>query len=195
MIGLSGPLSSGAVAQETIRNLLEDLEASPASPEALPKEEGQGTAPQKTRQFDLKDIPDEVLEEAETFMNYCRNTSHMMEHYDCRCLAVSYLDKRMELGPEADRSVIIFSISRECPDAAGAAGMHFQRCMRTPSLMPEGINLEEFCTCMANTYADLYGRYKTGPGSNAFVNIQSQAMTMCRNPELARRLYPFLPPR
>lgn len=139
-------------------------------------------------------LPDEYLDETEDFYKHCSTTSEMKNYYNCECLAVKFLDQRVARGPNPSRESITLSIQRECADASQAAGYYYQNCMNQSVLMPPEIPAEEYCTCFANTYAKLYERYSPGPSSKAFVQLQTQAYVTCRDPELAKRLYPYVPP-
>lgn len=170
-------LSSFAQAQETLDDLVEAID-NPEGELIEPEENILETPPSFEEQ--LKDIPDEYLAEAENFKNQCREMAHMRQHYDCRCLAVKYLDKRIEVGPDVKGGIIAFEIAGECQDATEAAGIQYQRCMSSPTLMPQNVDLEAYCTCLGNTYARLYERYAKRPSSKVYVNIQAQAINMCR---------------
>ncbi len=137
------------------------------------------------------DIPDEFIVEARQFYDMCSTTANMFQYYDCKCLATKFLDKRIEMGPVPRTDSITIAIERECPDASEAAGYEYGQCLGKASLLSHGnIPIEDYCTCFANTYARLYENMSAGPSSTTFINLQAQAHTMCRDPKLAKQLYP-----
>ncbi len=182
LIAFSGIQSAGA--QSIAKELLEDTPRK----ETPPPQTQTPPAPKN----DLDDVPDEYIEEAINYNKYCHSTS-LSRHQNCECLAARYLDKRIEIGPEADRSSIMLAIEGKCPDATEAAGHHYNRCISNATIMPPKIPIEEFCECFANTYAKLFERYELKPNSRTFVSLQTQAMVTCRNPEMAKKLYPYQP--
>lgn len=163
-------LSSPALAQEIPSA---NPEASKARPEA----------------YDLKNVPDEYIEEALNFYDHCEATPKLNQHHDCQCLSAVYLDKRIEYGPDVGQTSIIMDIEEKCPDATNAAGMRYQECLNNQMLTSKTMPIEEYCTCYANEYARTYERYAPEPNSQTFIAIETQAMITCQNPELGRRLY------
>ncbi len=139
--------------------------------------------------YDLKNVPDEYIEEALTFADYCEGRESMRQHYNCQCLSTKYLDKRIEGGDRIGRSSIMLAIEEKCADATEAAGVRYQECLGNATLMGVNGDPEEFCQCYANEYAKIYERLSPEPGSTMFVAIQSRAMMHCQNPELAKRFY------
>lgn len=139
-----------------------------------------------------ENVPDEYLAEADAFHAECATTAKMNHYYDCECLTVKYLDERIKRGKTAADSSIMQAIQEQCADATEAAGYLYNQCLGDP-MIPAEIPAEEFCTCYANTYATLYERYGAEPNSQTFVEVQTEAMVTCRNPNLAKRLYPYHP--
>ncbi len=182
LIAFSGIQSAGA--QSIAKELLEDTPRK----ETPPPQTQTPPAPKN----DLDDVPDEYIEEAISYNEYCHSTS-ISRHQNCECLAARYLDKRIEMGPEVDESSIMLAIEGKCPDATEAAGHHYNQCIANGPIMPGEIPLEEFCECFANTYAKLFELYKLKPNSRTFVHVQTQAMVTCRDPQLAKKLYPYQP--
>ena len=140
---------------------------------------------------DLSNVPDEYIEEALAYHDYCESRTNLSHYQDCECLAARYLDQRIEMGPKAERSAIMMAIEGKCPDATEAAGYHYNNCMSNGPLMPQGIPLEDFCECFASTYAKLYEALPKKANPSTFVHLQTQAMVTCRDPQLAKKLYPY----
>lgn len=162
--------------------------------EAVPQET---TVPQKfviekeyAPKNDLSNVPDEYIEEAFNFNKQCHSMPNLAHYQNCDCLAVKYLDKRIELGHEATKGDIRSEIEGTCPDATGAAGYYYGQCMSNGSLMPSNIPIEKFCECFANTYAKLYEELRSKASPSTSLHLQTQAMISCRDPSLAHKLYP-----
>ncbi len=135
-------------------------------------------------------LPQEYILEAQQFFSRCKSSGTMSPYYNCKCLATKYLDKRIELGPEASDNDISFAIEGECPDASEAAGYKYTQCLKQLGAIPPRTDPEEYCSCYANTFAKLYEQNRKGPSSKVFVRLQAQAMTICRNPDLAGKTDP-----
>lgn len=155
------------------------------NPEPAAEEQQQEQPPED----DLSNIPDEYIFEANEFHDYCLSKPQLKNHYNCKCMALKYLDQRIESGPAKNKSSIMMDIRGECTDLTEAAGYQYQHCMANAVLMPSEIPPETFCECYANTYAKLFKLYKVSPSSTVSVKLETQAMISCQNPELAQRLY------
>ena len=113
----------------------------------------------------------------------------MHQYYNCECLSLEYLKKRID-DPKATRNSIVLSINKMCADATIAAGHAYKQCLTNASLTPgRDMPPEKYCQCYANTYAKLYENAGQAPGSNVFVELQTQAYVACQDPEMAKRLY------
>ncbi len=160
--------------------------------QAPAQEQDGGAAPhqQQDSQIDYSAIPDEYLEEADAFFAECGTSTRFKNYYDCECLTVKYLDERIKSGPNKPKSAILVNIGKECADATYAAGKSFNDCLNMGPLLPvQGGDALGFCECYANTYANLYESFRVSPNSKTFQALQTQAMTACANPALARELY------
>lgn len=144
-------------------------------PESMPE------ADQPTPPTNYEDIPDEYLDEAQRFGEYCKKEINLRQWHDCECLAVKYLDHRIKVGPEAHSSVIMLAIEEQCPDATEAAGVRYQQCIGDALLMPENIPIEQFCTCYANTFARLFEAGQYEPGSGTSIKLQVKARLECED--------------
>jgi hypothetical protein len=163
------------------------IAAGPAAAQ-IPGDEKTGNVTEKA-----EDIPDKYIEEAYEFNNKCETDFVLSQYYNCDCLAVKYLDKRIETGPRTSAQSIMMSINKECKDAARAAGYYYQQCMENSQTMGTDVPTEDFCKCLGNTYAKLYEHYDFEPGSKVFVNLQAQALVACRDPNAAKRLFRYVP--
>ncbi len=182
VLGAFSALAEEAVATET---------TAPPPTQELQSVLGNSPAQQKNvAPNPYPDIPDEYIQEAQKFFTKCENTAGMYQYYDCKCLSLKYLDKRIEKGPDAQTQNIALAISHECPDATIAAGYEYQKCLEHQTLMPKDITPEKYCTCYANTYAKLYESSKASPGSKTFVPLRARAYITCQDEHLAQKLYP-----
>ncbi len=154
----------------------------------------QESAPPGVADNPYKDIPDAYFEEAAAFFRECTQKSRYYLYYNCACMEAHYLDKRIEFGPDAHSTSIINVLSKKCADATEASGSEYKQCLTDITAIPVGANAEDFCACYARTYADLFERYSPGTSSTIFVQIRSRALLTCKKPELAKKLYPAVPP-
>lgn len=136
-------------------------------------------------------IPDQYIQEARTFYNKCTARPKYFHYRDCECWAKAHLNERIDLGPEAPQDQILVNIRGECKDATEAAGYYYDRCLGQGGLLMEDQDPEKFCSCFGNIYAKLFEAYDIKTSSKAYVDLQTQAMITCNDPELANRFYPF----
>lgn len=103
-----------------------------------------------------EDIPQEIIDEAQSFHDDCANDPKLPTHYNCQCWAQRYMEERIKMGPNVDRSMIMSQINRECIDEVAAAGYAHARCEKIGIAMYNGgMSPDEFCDCVANNYAIL----------------------------------------
>lgn len=124
-----------------------------------------------------EDIPQILLDEMAEMERYCNNNTYYAAYHDCRCVAIKFLDARMASSPETSRDRIFQSVSSECPNEEGIAGLVFQSCsdiMR--NLRPN--DFERFCTCTAN---DVATSYAARPSMNMryIQDLRKRAMLRC----------------
>ena len=161
--------------QQELQDTLKDAPAAQQKPAANP----------------YADIPEAYIQEAGDYYKRCAATANMYQYYDCKCLATKYLDIRMKTSADYPRDMILASLQKECFDASEAAGYEYEQCIAHKNLMPAGnIPIEDYCTCMATTYAKLFENSGISASSNTFVHLRAEAITMCQNPELEQQLYP-----
>lgn len=137
--------------------------------------------------YDL--IPDEYITEAVNYVRECEVNSLMSKYYDCRCMGVEYLDRRISLGPDAPASQLAQTIGPLCADGTGIAGRFYEQCSADYLNVPVGVDIDEYCACYANTYAKLFENYGRPLYSRDHVKLMTRARLSCRNPGLAQRFY------
>lgn len=128
-------------------------------------------------------ITEAQLQEADDFFKSCEADQQLSMAYECDCLSANFLNERILRGPEPPRAAILANISNTCPNAAGMAGMTYKTCQNMGTLMPKDQPLDEFCTCFANTYADMYKQSKRAYSSDLRVGLQVRAMRICSGKE------------
>lgn len=138
---------------------------------------------------DYTDIPDEWIKEAQAFGKECAQSRIMPMYFDCRCMEVQYLDRRITLGPETDKSVLVQGIGPKCSDGTGISGHLYNNCKQYSLLLPADIDLEKFCSCYGNTYAKEYEQLNISLNSQQHIGLMSMARLTCRNPRAARFIY------
>lgn len=166
------PPSQPAIAQETYKG-----------PDLAPEEE------KRVNRSDLSDIPDEYIIEASKFGEECRNDRKMPLYFDCRCVAVRYLDTRIELGPESTPSAVRNQLGAACKDGTGIAGQLYERCLLDINNAPTHLDPEEFCSCYGNTFAKYFEDFDQVMGTKAEISLKSKARLTCQDPVTARRIY------
>ncbi len=180
-LAVFAPVSVGAqnTAPSDKQTLQETLKSAPA---------------QKPKESDPEpyfDMPEQYIQEAQKYHTLCERTGSMWMYYDCKCLASTFLDKRIAMGPKVSPTAIASAIAGQCADASKAAGYEYQECVKNGVMMPINIPVEEYCSCYANTYAKLYEKYnRDGPSARTFVHFQTQAYISCSDPEAAKKLFP-----
>jgi len=136
---------------------------------------------ESTAPNEYADVPYHYLEEADKFHDRCQGDERLQNYYDCECLSVKFLDKRIEEGPGRDPNALLLAIDGECKEATYLAGATYTGCLRNGvTVLPKGKEMEEFCGCFANEYASLFEKSKRSPSSRLFTELQAQARTNCR---------------
>jgi len=128
-----------------------------------------------------KDVPLKYLEEAERFHQECRSDEGLYQFYNCECLSVKFLDVRIESGPDRGGDSILLSLQRECKDGTYAAGIAYENCMTSGTLLfAKGKTPEEYCACFGNNVAKLYESRSVLPGTAAYVDLLADAHGVCQ---------------
>jgi len=134
-------------------------------------------------QDEMDEIPDEYIKEANAFYDECSAEHKLHSYYNCECLSLAYLDKRIELGPTETQSGILSKIQKQCRDAVGAAGPAYTACLRKANMFQPGTDPEKYCECVANTYVESLNQFAPQIRSRSIVRYQTYAYTVCNNPE------------
>lgn len=142
----------------------------------------------------LEDVPEEYIEEALNFFDRCEAEPRFNRHYNCECLSSNYLDKRIEVGSDMGSNGILLAIEKTCADATLAAGYYYEQCLNNHSLIStDNVSIGDYCECFGNEYARIYESFDVEPNSETFIAVQTRAMVACKNPELSRRVYQYVP--
>ena len=144
-------------------------------------------AQEKESIYDL--IPDEFLIEAKNYVTECEGNSQMNLYYNCECMGSSYLDERIQRGPDAPVSGIRLAVvaKPDCKDASGIAAQHYQNCFNMPINLPPDTTPEAYCECYANEFAKEFERYGGTFGSKQNVVMMTRARITCGSPDLRKR--------
>jgi hypothetical protein len=138
----------------------------------------------RTDETDMKDrmseIPTEYLEEAEAFNTRCQTIHAYATHHDCDCLSTKYLDERIKQGKFVHASLLELEISKSCINKDTAAGYSYKTCMSQSVSFPLGQDPENYCECVANTYASLFAASGASYSSKSRTQFQVKAAIQCR---------------
>ena len=127
-------------------------------------------------------ISDEYWEEVKEFNIYCKGDFTLSTHHDCDCMAMRYLDQRVEMGPYATSGQIMLRIDTACPNIPAIAGEAYEDCVRRPISVPSSAkSVEDYCACFANTYAKLFKASGRAITSKLKVSLQTRAGLQCDN--------------
>lgn len=124
----------------------------------LPKRDEQDGSPDAPTAEKEDYTPAELLEMQAVYSN-C-STSISAIYYDCKCMAMKFIDRRAaedEDAPRAQRGLLLNKIAKECPNEPAIAGDAFQSCMEWAPLMRR--DYRSFCECYANQYAKNFGKH------------------------------------
>ena len=118
------------------------------------------------------------------YHNNCQSNG-TAQRYDCECLAVNYLNKKIVYDDEKSEYDIFQEISAECIDTASVAGAIYTECASMGLIDPKWS--ESFCECYANAYT---GEFKKGGGNLSrrnTINARSDAMMSCNFSGIVQR--------
>ena len=150
-----------------------------------------GTLPtQKDAPLDnMSDIPDDYIMESNEFAEICRNDDEMPLYFDCRCLAVEYLDHRIDVGPDISSSTIRNRLGENCKDGTGIAGKLYEECISDFRNMPDVSDPEEYCECVGSGFARQFEAlpHKLTPRRES--KLIYHVRLKCSDPETYRTVY------
>lgn len=153
---VSAPHQANAQSAPVPQELLDDKPAE--APQQIQPDAKTVPEPQTRKENALpfkrwEDIPQEIIDEAQAFHDECAKSPRLPTHYNCQCWGQRFLEERIKLGPNADKSYIVRTINRECIDEIAATGYAYERCQKQGmALYNGGMSPDEFCECIANNY-------------------------------------------
>lgn len=103
------------------------------------------------------DIQKSLEDEAQGQFSLCNSDPLYSRTYDCRCMAVKYLDERIKRGPETSNAVIRRAVQLQCVDVASLAGLQYQNCQDSYGYFLKW-KADEFCKCYANSVAKYFAK-------------------------------------
>lgn len=141
------------------QSVQELLQSAPSQMEEAERQES-------VRALDVEKLTDKQMEEMQRVYDMCSANYFNQRTTNCECYASKYIEKRVEMGDEAGHDVIALSLEGVCPNIEGQAGLTYDECIkRPPPISLKGKTHEEYCECVANTFATLYkqleGRFDT----------------------------------
>lgn len=101
------------------RDLLGKILETPSTPQ-----EPQKPPQPRAEPTPIEEYPEPYLTEMNGFFEYCIEDTYLSRNHDCECMALEYIDKRMELGDAAASADIISAIGGTClaREGIGEAG-------------------------------------------------------------------------
>lgn len=121
-------------------------------------------------------IQSDIVEEAMEAQVLCESRGTYSVYNDCQCIGAQFVVQRTR-NPDKPAHEIIASLSSECPNVPGVAGMAYKACNR---LMDEGPKRESYCQCFANAVGN---RYKKRPIAHidAYQYYSTESYKECNN--------------
>ena len=109
----------------------------------------------KSSAIDPKDIPEILMREVNEIEKSCNYNTLYAAYHDCRCIAVKFLDARLNSDPDRSRDAIYQKVSSECPNEPGIAGFIYKGCTEVMQYARPK-DFDKFCSCSANDVARSY---------------------------------------
>lgn len=105
-----------------------------------------------------RDMQDELLAEMDQIHGICAANKSYSAYYDCDCIGVKFLDRRLMRGPQIGSTNLMFDVSKECVNSTSIAGHEFQRCLQRMHYLGDKMKerIYEMCECASNKYALAY---------------------------------------
>ena len=131
-----------------------------------------------------------LMEETTKVEATCLSKGLFSSFHDCTCVATRFFEERI-FKPELNYSIIQLAdiYAEECPNLPGVAGHAFKQCKGTYATALS-YNLEEFCTCYANEYAQIFSKdarafipHMAKVGARAMIACDKQGMASPLNPD------------
>lgn len=133
----------------------------------------------ETPYLDLSDATDAQLNEAQTVFEECKSDFIMSLNHDCRCIASSFLGKRLELGPITSKNNILASFRNICKNVVGTTGYEYTNCMADASYDEYNTERKSICECYARKWAELYEKATVEITSVNKNDMRVAARTIC----------------
>ena len=134
----------------------------------------------------LDDIPEEFIAEAAAYYRECTTNTTLQNFYDCKCMASTYLDFRIELGPSAAKSNILTRLMSECRDYTQITGQEYSECLLKTHKLPVGTDPEAYCECYVNTYISMLERRNPVIRSANLAPLKTRSAVSCQSQNLQR---------
>lgn len=128
----------------------------------------------------MSDVPKEYLDEAQAFYDSCGTHITYSKHKNCECLAAEYLNARIKAGRFASVSSLKMDIAQKCFSAPAAAGFMYKRCSKSGYQVPTRFEIDEYCACVGNEYADMYGTMQYSFTPRLLIALETEANLRCR---------------
>lgn len=107
----------------------------------------------------LSEVPQEALEEMQSFFERCGEEHLLRSHYNCECLASEFLVERINLGPIVSQNQVLGNIQGKCIDTVATAGYAYENCLIYGVLNYQGgMSPTEYCECIGRNYSILMNR-------------------------------------
>ncbi len=129
-------------------------------------------------------IPEEYLEEMDKAYEECSSSNFHNKFLDCECWAMRFLEKRIEMGPEAHYLKVKLAIENTCPNPAGIAGYTFNQCAEWRRRR-DHLDYEDYCKCVANTVALNFAETPR-LSSVALIELRKDAFLSCGYSDIER---------
>lgn len=124
-----------------------------------------------------EDIPEILLREVQDIERNCNYNTLYAAYHDCRCIAVKFLDARLNSNPDSSRDAVFQKVASQCPNEPGIAGFIYKGCVEVMQYArPE--DFDKFCKCSANSVAR---SYTARPNMNVryIENLRKKAYISC----------------
>jgi len=124
--------------------------------------------------------------EAEEVRTSCYSTSYLRDEIDCECLATTFAEKRLTLGPDQGKDGIVASITRsvKCLNFPSLQRQEYRNCISHVSAADtNGIELEQYCQCQSRKMVEILGQHTGKYGASVKGSASFGATMYCRKKE------------
>ncbi|PCJ36238.1 MAG: hypothetical protein COA75_08395 [Cellvibrionales bacterium] len=124
--------------------------------------------------------------EADEVRTSCYSTNYLRSEIDCECLATTFAEKRLELGPDQGKEGIIASITRtvKCLNFPSLQRQEYAQCIsKVSSEDTNGIELEQYCQCQSRKMVETLAQHKGKYGASVKGSASFGATMYCRKKE------------